>query len=372
MKIIYTHDIFAFQRFGGISRYIVEIMKRIPPEVAEAKIFAGFHINEYLGGLQGVTGVKVPIFKGRGRVPLVLNALMYLGRRKVNDLAQRTFIHTGRDTVVHLSYYSSSMVRGGGKVVVTAYDMIHELFPQYFPMDKATRTLKEASFKRADRIIAISECTKRDLIRLFGVDPEKVTVIYLGNSLGHIAADEQAHTIGIPYILYVGDRTGYKNFEGLTEAYARSPLLRDSFALVNFGGGAFTPWEKKRLMDMGISGLVHHVAGDDALLAAYYRNARAFIHPSLYEGFGLPLLEAMGFDCPVICANAGSLPEVAGDAGVYFDPENIEEIQHVLETSLFDDTLLREQIKRGKKRVTEFNWDRAARETMDLYRSLVG
>ncbi|MDR2017475.1 MAG: glycosyltransferase family 4 protein [Syntrophobacterales bacterium] len=373
LKVIYTHDIFAFQRFGGISRYFVEIIKRIPLETAKISVFAGLHVNEYLKILSDaqVRGLKVPVFGGGARAYMILNALMYYTRSMVNDLAQRMWLRTDPETVVHLSNYSSSLPRTKVKMVVTAYDMIQELFPQIYPGYRVITQLKKVSFERADRIIAISECTKKDLVRFFGVEESKVTVIHLGNPLEHIIPIEPANIAGAPYILYVGERAGYKNFEALILAYARSSKLKANFELVLFGGGTLTPSERKRFGEMGVAQFVHHTGGEDSLLAGYYRNARAFVWPSLYEGFGIPLLEAMGSRCPVVCSNAGPMPEVVGDAGIYFDPASAEELQGVLETVLFDNTLLEEKMELGLKRAAEFSWDRAARETVDLYRSLV-
>ncbi|MBI3582497.1 MAG: glycosyltransferase [Nitrospinae bacterium] len=106
------------------------------------------------------------------------------------------------------------------------------------------------------------------------------------------------------------------------------------------------------------------------MLALYYQNAKAFIYPSLYEGFGMPPLEAMSFSCPVICSNRGSIPEIVGDAGIYFDPESPDHVQEVLEKSLFDDVLLKDLVHRGKERNRQFSWEKCARETLEVYRAL--
>jgi len=374
LKIIYTHDIFAFQRFGGISRYFVEIIKRIPRDVAEARVFAGLYVNEYLESLKKVAcvrGLKMPVFKGGTRLENALNALMYYGRAKANNFAQRMWLHADRETLVHLSNYSLSFPPKNVKMVVTAYDMIQELFPQIYPGYSAITKLKRASFERADRILAISECTKNDLVRLFRVDEAKVTVIHLGNSLEDVVPDESRPNVEKPYILYVGERSGYKNFEALALAYGRSSILKADFVLMLFGGGKPTATELRKFEEMGIARLVHHAGGGDRLLARYYRDARAFVWPSLYEGFGIPILEAMGSHCPVICSNAGPMPEVAGDAAIYFDPADIDELQHVLETALLDDALLEEKVSLGLKRAAELSWKKTARETVDVYKSMM-
>jgi glycosyltransferase involved in cell wall biosynthesis len=122
---------------------------------------------------------------------------------------------------------------------------------------------------------------------------------------------------------------------------------------------------------MGLVDRVHNVRGNDALLCDYYRNAVAFIYPSLYEGFGIPILEAMEFSCPVVCSNTGSIPEVAGDAAIYFDASEPGSIRQTLETTLFNQDLLEDLKKRGLERQSMFSWDRCADETLRVYKSLL-
>ena len=370
MRIVYSHDIFSFQAYGGISRYFVEIAKRMPANEVRVQIFAGLHINEYLKGLPGLMGFKLPSLKSKGVTPRIINASMYLVRKSINDLVQRVLIRSDAQTILHLSYYTRPPVKRKLKLVVTVYDMIPELFGQHFPhYDRAAR-VKRLCCEQADKIIAISSCTKKDLMDLFGVNDEKIAVIYLGNPLGNVASGKRKETTQTPYIFYVGARGGYKNFDRLLQAFAQSSLLRKEFEVICFGD-RFTPAEQTRLKDVGLEHRVHQISGDDSLLASYYKHARAFVFPSLYEGFGIPLLEAMGVGCPVLCSNRGPFPEIVGDAGVYFDPEDVNHMQTILEKTLFDDTLLGEMVKRGYQRSSAFSWDRTARQTLALYHSLV-
>ena len=124
----------------------------------------------------------------------------------------------------------------------------------------------------------------------------------------------------------MGNRGGYKNFSTLLQAYGNSPILRE-FELIAFGGHPLLPDEKNQITQLGITDKVRFTSGSDQELAARYRAATAFIFPSTYEGFGLPPLEAMSHGCPVVCSNGGSIPEVVGDAGVYFDPNSAEELR---------------------------------------------
>lgn len=371
MKIVYTHNVFGYQAYGGISRYFVEIMKRIPAEEAQVQVFAGFHINQYLKGLPGVIGIKVPILNHAGSGPRLINGPLTLIRRQVNNLIQRAVIRTNAQTILHLSYYSRGHFKKGAKTVVTVFDMIHELFPQYFPRHDRTTDLKRISCEQADHIIAISHCTKKDLVNLLDIDENKVTVIYMGNSFENTIPEDCVKIVDNPYVLYVGERSGYKNFRNIIKAYSHSALLRKNFLLVCFGGRNFSSQERGILASLGINHLVHHVSGGDALLACYYKNARALVFPSLYEGFGLPPLEAMGLGCPVICSDRNPVGETVGEAGIYFDPEDVINMQYILENALFDDTLLDEMVKRGYQRASAFSWDRSAGQTMNLYRSLL-
>lgn len=368
LEIVYTHDVFAFQTYGGISRYLVEVIKRIPPAEARAWVFGGLYINEYMNELPQVAGIKVPVFKNT-RYPInIANTLMHYARMALNDIAQEILVKPKAETVVHLSYYSRFLPKDNVKVVVTVHDMIHELFPDYFPVGDKTTERKKRCCERADKIIAVSHCTKRDLIKLFGIDETKIEVIYHGNSLEGIMPTYPV--LSEPYILYVGSRSGYKNFLGFIQAYSCSPQLRNNFSILCFGGGRFSEQEQLRLNELGIKESVYFMEGDDSLLAGCYSHARAFVYPSLYEGFGIPPLEAMGSSCPVICSDRGPIPEVVEDAGVYFAPDSIESMKSTLEQVLFDDSLLLNMTAKGLQRASMFSWDKTAVETLSLYRSL--
>ena len=370
VRIVYSHDIFSFQAYGGISRYFVEIAKRIPANEAKVQIFAGLHINEYLKGLPGLIGFKLPVLKNRGLPARIINGSMYYIRWNINNLLQRVLIRSDPRTILHLSYYTRPRAKKKLKLVVTVYDMIRELFDQYFPHDNRPTQLKRLCCEQADKIIAISNCTKKDLMDLFRVGDEKIAVIYLGNPLENVSPGGKKETIQTPYVLYVGARRGYKNFDRLLQVFSQSSLLRKEFSLVCFGD-RFSPAEQKRLKDLELGQRVHQVGGSDSLLLSHYKHARAFVFPSLYEGFGIPLVEAMGAGCPVLCSNRGPFPEIVGDAGIYFDPEDVDHMQSVMEKALFDDTLLGEKVKRGCERSSMFSWDRSARQTLTVYRSLL-
>ena len=173
-----------------------------------------------------------------------------------------------------------------------------------------------------------------------------------------------------PSLLYVGHRGGYKNFKTLLQAYSSSPILRE-FELIAFGGYPSLPDERKEIRRLGITDRVRFESGSDRELAARYQAAAAFIYPSMYEGFGIPPLEAMSHGCPVVCSNAGAIPEVVRDAGVYFDPNNPEQLRTVLERVVTTEGLQADLRARGYRRIAAFSWDKCAAETAQIYREIM-
>ena len=204
------------------------------------------------------------------------------------------------------------------------------------------------------------------------IDPDKTSTVHLGFKPLPNASVTPAAPVDVPYLLYVGVRSGYKNFKNLLRAYASSSPLNRSLGLVCFGGGPFSRQELQYMDHLKIDKTrIVQVEGDDAMLAACYRNARAFVYPSLYEGFGIPPLEAMSASCPVICSSTGSVPEIVGDAGEYFDPEQVEDIRRAIETVAFDDE--RSDILRqlGKRQLTRYSWEKCAHESLQIYQSVL-
>lgn len=361
MKIAITYDVFTQQSYGGISRYFVKLIRAInhvSPETT-IQIFGGFYINQYLFENIEICGIKVHPIKYTG-----------IFRRSFNKMAQNLWLKWKKPEIIHQSYYSESVFNQGARVVLTVPDMIHEFYPDSFSDSARFSIFKKKCCDRADKIIAISNATKNDLINVFGIDSQKIEVIYLANPLESIEPDMAVKTVFSNYILYVGERHGYKNFDALVRGYAGSKEVRSHFNLVCFGGGAFSSSEEKTFKVLGIRKKVHQINGNDQLLALYYRKARALVYPSLYEGFGMPPLEAMKFSCPVICSNTGSIPEIVGSAGIYFNPENSDDIQLALENTLFDKSLIENLVRLGKDRHNLYSWDRCARETLEVYRAL--
>lgn len=363
-QIVYDHQIFLMQQFGGISRYYSELASRLSQNSAfDVSVIAPFHENQHLRSARGckvIGNYFTHRFWGANRI-----------RRWGRKLAFQCLCWSkNKADIVHETYYSINPWGSAHYRVLTVYDMIHELFADEFKDDPYTTIAKRAAVSRADHVICISESTRQDLIELFGVDKWKTSVVHLGFSLN---ADKNVRPAslasGKPYLLYVGSRGGYKNYTQLCRVFS-SLSLKSDFDLVAFGGGAFTVGEAADLTQLGIANRVHQVSGYDGVLASYYKGATAFIYPSLYEGFGIPPLEAMNFGCPVVCSNTSSIPEVVGDAAVLFDPASEESMRVAIESLLRNDELRAEMIRRGYARGQHFSWDKCAAETATIYRQI--
>ena len=365
MNIIYDHQIFTAQKYGGISRYFVELANHIADaKKAQVRVLSPVYVNAYLASRSPkvpVTGLKVPMINF---AELVYGA--------VNRALESPLLHWFKPDLVHETYYASKPAKPKGhKCVLTVYDMIHELFPAEFPPNDRVLMDKASAVARADHIICFSEHTRRDLIRILGVPHEKTSVIHLGFSLRPTGARVDL-PVRRPFLLYVGARGGYKNFASLLRAYAASGRLMKDFDLLAFGGSPINAKEAELIRQLGIPPEnLRQLQGGDDVLEGLSRRAAAFVYPSLYEGFGIPPLEAMSYDCPVVCSNASSIPEVVGDAAMLFDPHSTEVLGQALSAVLNDDGLRQELIEKGRARTKEFSWAKCAQQTTAVYEQVL-
>ena len=365
MHVTYDHQIFGWQEYGGISRYFFEVAKRIQTfDGYEVEILCPLFVNKYLkdGGGLTVRGRHVP------RLPKTTRLIQAVNER----IVQRTLYKKPPD-IIHETYYlNRKLASGTTKTVITVYDMTHEKLPQFFSSRDKTKQAKRTAVQRADHVICISENTRSDVIKLFGIQPEKTSVTHLAASMIETDQRQLPRITDIPYIAYVGLRSGYKNFIGLLRAFAGSEFLKNNFAIVCVGGEAFTSSERNQVgrLELQQDRLIY-VKGEDDVVAAVYRDAAAFVYTSLYEGFGLPPLEAMSARCPVICSNTSSLPEVCGDAAEYFDPNSPESIAASIERVVTTPARRQELVALGQEQIKKFSWDTCATQTAAVYRGLV-
>ena len=263
--------------------------------------------------------------------------------------------------------------------VVTVHDLARLCFPfaAETPEEKLGLKLDTLGIQRAEHLIAVSECTKTDLMDYLDVPSHKVSVIHNGIER-RVFHPVEAKPFDFPYLLYVGTERPRKNLRTLLEALAALKETAEGsrdLRLVKVGSAGRTEEFREATVAeidrLGLDGdVVFTEDATDDELAAYYSGAEALILPSLYEGFGLPLVEAMACGCPVIAANGSALPEVAGDAALFFEPRDPAGLTRRIRELLTSPSLSDEMTCRGLARAERFSWDRAADETLQVYRSI--
>jgi glycosyltransferase involved in cell wall biosynthesis len=264
----------------------------------------------------------------------------------------------------------------GKPFVVTVHDLVRICFPFTTETVREKLSLKLDAFglKKAQQIIAVSECTKLDLIRYLKIPESRITTIY--NGVDHtVFKPVCGGRFDFPYLLYVGTERPRKNLGTLLRAFAL--LKKDTsafgdFKLVKVGSAGRTDKFRhetlRELRYLGLEGEVIFVDGvSNEGLADYYSSAAALIMPSFYEGFGLPLIEAMACGCPVIASNSSSLPEVAGDAALFVDPHDQHGLAEAIRRVTANRALREEMIEKGFRRAQQFSWEKTAQETLQVY-----
>ncbi|MCU0792488.1 MAG: glycosyltransferase family 4 protein [Opitutaceae bacterium] len=354
MRVVFDHQCFQDQAAGGVSRYasrLVEALRASPGVTVTG--WAGWHLARPPAG-----------FGGRRVGTRWLSGMTAISRlaRLGNAIRFERWARRREAEVYHATYYRSFRVPEGWARVVTAHDCIHELFPDTGGNELA---MKREAFARADAIICVSERTRADVIKYYGVREDKLAVVHHGGGLG-VAAGGAAGAAGAaplrerPYVLYVGRRDGYKNFELLLRLWAEEPSLREACDLVCVGG-------EPGSQAMRQAGIVWVERASDAELAQWYAAATALVYPSRYEGFGLPVLEAMEAGCPVITTRCGAIPEAAGDAACYCDPDDGREWAGAIRRLLTHGDERAIWAARGRQRAGRFSWSRCAGETLAVY-----
>ncbi len=359
MRVAFDEQIFALQAYGGISRMFAELARQFIDDPGLGVDLLPLNapvINRYLlDDVQLKSHLAVRDSEHEYR-----SLLRYFSRVQPR---------LGQDIVHNTFYLPHGLVHyPKAKRIVTIHDMIPERMPE-------TRrrldflTLKKHYVRRADHIICVSEATRIDMIDVYGRIDVPISVVHHGVDPMFQPGQPKPPSLPSEYIVFIGNRGGYKDANVLMRAFAELQAEFPSLTLLFIGGGPFTRNERDRLRALAIHDRVQHVALPDHEMPGAYGNAEVCVFPSRFEGFGLPALEAMACGTPTVLANATSLPEVGGNAARYFTAGNPEDLAFQLRSMLTDSQSRRTLTKMGLDRAARFTWRRAAERTLTVYRS---
>ena len=374
------------QPLTGIGRYSLELARRLQasPAISSIRYFSlGRWIDDPL------TKLLSPAESESVNADVSLKAWLASHRFAVkayNTLSPSVFAWRLRKLTSCDVYHSPSFFvpRCKARKVATVHDLSHEINPEFHPAARIELMSKALprSIAAADHIITVSETVRQELVERYGIQPSSISAILL-------AADAiyRPHTpamlispmaaLGLragQYSLFVGTVEPRKNVKRLLEAYASLPAsLRSEFPLVIAGGQGWNSAEAHALIAESVrAGWLHYLSYvDQRLLPALYAGARLMVYPSIYEGFGLPIVEAMASGTPVLTSNISCMPEVAAGAARLINPLDTEEISHGINQCLTDVTWQADARAKGLVRARQLSWDRCAAETIDVYKQLL-
>ena len=371
LKVVVDGIIYQLQSHGGISRIFSEILPRMcdMDESLRIKLFTMGKVRKALPAHTRISHHSIPQVERYLRPRRVWKSIAPQAR----DLVKRVWIGHGDVQIWHSTYYTLP-VEWNGLQVVTVADMIYERFADLFntPEDVRLKEQKHRCVQRADAVICISKATAQDVQRFYGIDTDRIHVVYLGYSEVFRQIKHRDGGLQIPekqpFLLFVGARYHYKNFNKLIRAYSVWSHRKD-VALVVVG----RPWsddEGQCLRKLGIQDSVQLFTNIcDEELRQFYNQATAFVYPSLYEGFGIPLLESMACGCPVIASRIPSTIEVAGNFPIYFEPTEEDALLNAFDVALSEGRNS-QRVSVGFKRIKFYSWDKTATQTMEVYRTI--
>ncbi|WP_338874066.1 glycosyltransferase family 1 protein [Spirosoma sp. SC4-14] len=362
-NVFIDHQKFSTQRYGGISRYFVSLIDGIRNSADVSCKIGVLHSQNYY-----LQNERLPLNN------LIAGPLINLKTTvsyRINEFYCRQLLTRQNFDVFHPTYYSTYFLNMLRKpLVVTIHDMTYERYPEYFWAHDPLTYQKRRNIERADAIIAISNATRNDLIRFFDVDPAKIHVIYHGIETTDPAKSRPISNLPSNYLLYVGDRNGYKNFYFFLRAFKILQTRYPDLHLILTGGGSLGIAEREYIYRLSLGNRVRHLSSTDEELTFLYQNALCFVYPSLYEGFGLPILEAFRANCAMVLSNTACFREVAGDAAAYFELNQIDDLVNAIDSLLTDTERRQRLIDAGAKRLRLFPVSESVQRTLALYKSL--
>lgn len=369
MKVLFDYQIFALQKFGGISRYFYELMNQFSTMQDIA-----FNFPLYFSNNEHIRNAKFSTHK-TFFPSLVLGIKNYYTKylNTKNKDINLYEISKQKYDLLHPTYYNPYFLHdiGNKPFIITIHDMTYEIYPNEFEAKNKTSEEKKLLANKATKIITVSENTKNDVIKYYNIDAEKIFVTHLASSIKYKSNNTLKIKLPQKYFLFVGNRTAYKNFSTFIKAFSLIHKEFNDIHLVCAGGGNFSKKEKNFFREFKLFDKVSYFQINDEKLGFLYSKAIGFVFPSLYEGFGIPILEAFECKCPVLTSNVSSLPEIAGNSALYFDPKSESSIKNEMIKVLTNKELRKSLINAGSQKVKEYSWKKTASETKTIYESVL-
>lgn len=368
MRVFFDHQAFSLQSHGGITTVFSELFRHLASEA----------------------DISVDLFLGRSATHFPFSAIctekdrvIEVGRRWATPGARSYIINEaltialapmyGKYDIYHSTLYRFIPAIRARYKIATHHDCVQEVFPELFPDAQRNFRFRSRMYRLADVIICVSEASRQDLLKFYDVDPSATVVVHNGILPMKIEAEGQEAlelTASGTYVLYVGARHSYKNFPAFLRACAESGITCD-YSILVVGGGEAKPSESELVAKLGLSRRLRFVPyASRSLLAAVYANASLLVYPSLYEGFGMPPLEAASVGCVSLVAKNPASLEVCQDGVFYFDPYVAGDFERMLQASLTDTLGRSARIEKARNLVQQYTWERCCRQIVAVYRGL--
>ena len=368
MHIDIDTAVYSGQTRGGISRMFNEIL----PRMCDIDPTLNINLLVYNNPVQPLP--KHSCIRTKNLIPKDNTALqdrLWKFMKQVFSIKSNNYLDSSNyGNIWHSTYYTLPNDKYVAQIV-TVHDMIYERFTQVFYGSGSDefREIKKKCILNADAIICVSETTKTDLLNFYNLPESIVQVIHQGYSNEFKSTSISNNRLREnPFLLYVGSRASYKGVDILFQAYSQWSN-NNNVELVVIG----EEWSKEEMENLKYLKIYDKVCLlnniDDKVLAKLYLKALAFIYPSLYEGFGIPLLEAMASGCPIIASRIPSTVEVAGDCPIYFEPARVDDLIRSLNL-VIDEGKESDRIRLGFQHVKKYSWDATASQTLKVYRTV--